>query len=1246
MTRFFTAIALCGGLLAVGLFMFMPSAEAQNTPLPMLLAVPAPPPPNPVWRPEITTRDENFYDKKNPPSDNASTSDLLDYWKTQNQFDPKYVYTAEPSPKTVERLMSEIEKKPEMLPDLVNNFPESRETAEFVKKIYDDADSNGKFDPQWRVAVKRWLTYHSNYYSDDLYETASAATDSGGYVTNQDELLALARVDFERARPLLDRMLADSSKPISQTLARWAYYKNAMASGDSLTADQYRRSLQQTVEDKTAGPGNRDLAMDAIVETGDFSGRDDWYLGLLEDETLHDLRVGGQTYTGLTTIINHSPNDKYVDKMIELTSSPNKIVRTAVVRNLNTMIAQGVKKPEIVRALLPWLEDPEWVKANPNERSQLVLLLGEFEVPESVPGLIALLNEKQIDESQVVDVAPSTANAPRIKRSGDVKYIYPFRSAAINALLKQKSSAAAGPLRQILPFVEDYERPNLVKTILVCGGFSLNEQITALELFAKNASIDENIPANMPATNAMPMISGTVLKAPPLRRDETVIDGPVSETRGPSPIDGVQLNQLLGMFVAQIEDPSNELVKAVIDRIALHEKRNPKLATSLRAIIQNWKGPAINSLMLSDLRDGRSNASELVKLLAIRKQLRETQLDEVNGIRAGNPTALGISACLLESSGDYDAILDGDSIESKVALLACARLIRAPLSIEKVAALTTANNDLLKIAAERYLISEDSPAARRIVLALHPKDAMVLGATFGFNEEGSGVELDDVKRLFASVDELYSKFEPYMIGMANAENESEIALRKEVKSDPNLLGVYAFDGNFVRIFADRAMFSWSDDPARYRERQLSGEEFEALKNFLTSQRVDELTPFLSPCDGCENKELLMLGKAGGRRVFLRADPLPPFFTELTNIFNEFRREAAPVHYYLEKDIKGLEVLFADDAYDAVTIWKNGPDFRLLVQDAKVRKQQETGSLSEEEFDGGDGGDEEPAEETPAEKAAREKSEREERLKQRQKEFESFSWFRFADGKLAEPTTQPDGAPYIPVIDSFAAPATNEQWKSRAGNVEVRVAEDGLYKIQNGQMTQMRTGTYYHPIVTPNGRWAIVTKFSDPANENFEPASYRVNLATNRETRLNIQSEYNTPEAVAFIPQLGKVLMFSGYGEEETEFGPRSGEYFLLDPETGVAVPFNGEGSPIMQQSFRPLQPVGTSTEFVWAALPAADESVTAIGVYSMKTLTFKPLVKLPKIAFDSMSMWVEDAEQKIYIVYRGQLISIPLPKTK
>ena len=169
----------------------------------------------------------------------------------------------------------------------------------------------------------------------------------------------------------------------------------------------------------------RDLAFDALVKEPDWSGRDEWYYSLLEDETLGDLRVGGASYTGLTTIIMYSPPEKYQDKMIELVKSTNLTVRNAAPRNFSDIADR--EHPDAVRALLPCFEDPKWARDTGGERQRLVSILQSLKMPECVPGLIAMLDEKEMQEFPVREVPSAAYSSDRVANAMNTA-VAPMRS--------------------------------------------------------------------------------------------------------------------------------------------------------------------------------------------------------------------------------------------------------------------------------------------------------------------------------------------------------------------------------------------------------------------------------------------------------------------------------------------------------------------------------------------------------------------------------------------------------------------------------------------------------------------------------------------------------------------------------------------------------------------------------------------------------------------------------------------------
>lgn len=1233
-------------LIVFSAFVFLPKSAAQNNVLNDLLSLPAPPPPNPDFSmtTDANSRSAEFYSQKNPPDDNAPIDEIMDYWQAQNQYNPKTSYAVIPSDRTLQRILEELDRHPEKLGNFLNVLSTRPESAENVRRIYERMKAGGNNEEYALGSIEGWLTQNSTYNVEALAAAAAASKDQSDYVTNQDAVLALARVDWERARPILERMLNDPTQSVSQTLARWAFYEHAVREGNEIEADRWRDELKKTVENKSLKAPNRDLAMDAIVETGDFPGRDDWYFSMFEDETLHDL--GG--YTGLTTMITHSSPDKYIEKMIELVRTGSPKVRAVAIRNLTGLFDQ--KNPDVIRVMLPWLENPAWAKDLGGTRNSLVSALAEIEMPESVSGLIAILDEK-------VEVGSGSNSRPAVMTNANVidespvefdiydsDETYPFRYQAVNALAKQKSLQAVPALRRILPDVEEWQRDAVVKAILESGGFSITEQVNALEFVAldlrNQIEVNEKMAADfgmsddgededegMVANKSRPtaIVSNTMM-----------MDNKMLPPRQ-SVFNPADIIPLLGRQVAAISEPSLELVTAVVSRINYYDSKNPAMADALRKIVQTWNGPAINALMLTDLAGGKADADTIVKLLSLRKELREKQSNDVYAARSGNkPSALGITACILENEGEYAQILASDNAEMKIAMLGCARLIRAKLPVRTVAANLQNPNKLLASAAELYLESEDSPEARNIIYELYPEKAKILGATVFFAPDNMKFgNFQFLNALFSSVNEK-NTLPPYSLYSAISERRvmqtQEKKLQKEITENTELIGIYAYNENFVRIYADKTVFSWAENNARFRERTLNAQEFGYLKNYLASNNVNQLPPFIGDCEGCQPRELLMLGANGGRRVFVKSQTMPTFFAGLDKIFDEMRKLPAKLKYYLENDVVGLEILYADDKLAATTVWKNGADLRLLIEDTERREQidRELAQADEAGYQSAD------------ETTDYEKLETESVRRRLQRANDEFAWRNLAGERLGDYPGQPPGFEAILRKDNLPVPADNEQWKRRAGNVEIRNGNNELYRILGGQAVKIQTGYYFNPVITADGRWIIAAKYD---YDNDRQQLSRINVQTGKETKINVNEAIGSVRPVVFIPSANKVLLVSGgdYDYENEEQSAAGGAYYLLDAETGAIQPLRGEVRPLVQQTFRPLQTNGKPDEF-WAAIPDQRKEITQVGIYNAKTFTFTPRLKIPRITFNSMEMWVDEPGNKVYFVYKGQLLALPLVK--
>lgn len=1250
MKRFFLSLTFCCLVLFSGaLLLSRSSAAAGEDLVSALLKLPAPPPANPLV--SVRDRSEKFFDRKSPPPDDAPIEDLLDYWRHQSTTFRSAAYNPKPSEAALARMIPEIEVRPDSVFKYLNVLGHSPAGVDMVKRIHDTLDDNepdaksliyeGEEDSR-KDRLRNWLTAHSPHFAADLERKARQSGDVDGYVGNQDAFHSLTKADWDRARAMVDRMYADSSQPASQALARWALYRNAMATG-SAEVERFRDELKAAVENRELSYAIRDLSLDALLMEKEWSGRDDWYFSLMSDETLVMLRP----YTGLTTLILHSPDDKYLDKMIELSKSENRVIRTAAVRNLLVRLDAG--GPETVRALIPWLNDPAWVLEGTEGRDNVVQKLAEVKVPESVPALIKALNE--IEEvkprpvaanvvtnsnfnslatrdiraaaNAVNAAANAVANAANSISNSEftirTETPYLVRYPLIRALATQADSRAVPILRRVLPKVEPYERILVIQALLASNGFSVIEQADAVEYVAEKAApfiqdVDEDSGA---ASNAMSTygwsnanIGGGFRQGPP---------------------DPESLKQLLGMNLLATPDVSDALIRELVSRIDAYEKTDPSVAEALRRIFVNWKGAAVNALLLRDLKNDRSNIAAVVRLLGARKDLREKQSADVFDVRTGSPTALGISACLLESEQDYTAILAGQSADAKAALFACGRLVRAPLPVKEAARYLDSSDKRLARAAEVFLESEDSPEARAIVLSRHPNSAKILGATTAFWPEDLAAKSSANYLTSLAFGFLFPN--PVNAGpyLSHSSSEEESKVREELKNSNDLAGIYSYEENSVRIYKEKVVLQWTEDESRYRERPLTKDEFAELTEYLDKHNAADLRPFLD-CRSydCESRRLVMVGKTGGRRVFSLTERLPKFFAGLDDRFTRLRKTPGRLRYNLEKEVPGLEIIFSDDKFGAETVWKNGSDLRVLITD-KVKRQgidrdlkNQTELMREDES------------QTDYDDVAIEKKISDLR---EERDYDAYAWYEVSAGRLASVVSQPLAAEYIPVKDSFSVKPDFGNWTAKTGSLELRAGSDGLYLISGPKISRFAAGGYHSPVITANGKWAAALKYSEEEASKL----VRINLATKRQFPVK-SGEYSTRVAIAYVPALNKFLLTDEYYYEERshrEFDADS--TYWLDPDTGAVTPVKGEVRPIGHQTFRSLQPTGKPNEF-WAAIPDREKRTTAVGLYDSRALTFKPVLVIPKISFNSMDMWVDSAENKVYFVYSGHLLSLPLVK--
>ena len=1204
----FAAVALVGALLLSG----SPS-EAQSDPVVGLLVFPAPPPVGTVIEPAAVERSEEFYSKAKVPDDEAPIEELLDYWTHHGVRNWESGYFPKPSPRSLERLKDAVDADPKLLPSLLRILPAGKESSSWVKDLYDEDRSSDIQGREWRSQVRMWLEYNSPYFTHNLERRANQVAEADGYVSGHQALIQLAKLDWDKARPIVER-LEFSSSPVLRTVAKWARYARAVAETSGTEAESVRAELKAIVENRNASDAERDLAMDALVKEPEWPGRDEWYFSLFEDESLLDLRVGSQSLTGLTTIITESDPLRFRDKLIALLKGGDPVRRSAAAQALSRLAEEDA---DAIEPLLPWLEDRNWTKDGNGARLAFVKALAKHKVPDSVPGLISMLDGGEWKEPTVLSPADGSGNssitvsnsatATNAVGAQPTRKSFEFREAAAEALSKQADPRAAPTLRRIL-FSEPANVRIFSNALYFSGGFTPAEVAEAVELRA-SASL-----------NSEESDDGTAVP----RR--TAILGEV------------------GLVLDAEKRISDGAAAAIALRIRQIERKNLPVATAMRRMLASWNGAGVNLANLGDLADGKADTLQIVSVLASRKYIRERQSDELSGARQrGDSYAKGIIACIEESSAAFSQMLSEGDEKSKAAFYACARLLRIGLPVDSPARDIASANGVLSLAAEKYLESMDTAESRRLVWAKHPGEKKILGATYTF--ENADSDLSHFSNLAKSVDPALDGYENYYAIPVTSETVIQEKMRAPLNRERDLETVYSYRNNLVKLYKDRTVLNWTDGTdARFRERILRAEELANLLALLDAQNAEDHKPTISfSSDFPKQVELIRMNREGGRRVFAAAKTLPPLFAELDSYFAGATSEGGRLRYAFEDTVGGAEVLYDGGARQAETIWKQGSDFRVLVSDVIRKKSMERQLDLVEEA-------EEVKPDFDTENGYTEQWKRRERYL-----LQSFSWHTLGNGGLIAPAEQPSAARFLPT-DGGLPP--NDRWKSKAATVQVRADDTALVKIVNGVETVLRKGGYSNPVVTPDGKWVFAKRSHSEGSDSYGDVVVRINLATKAERVVDFAEDKDRREPVAYLESLGKVLILAGFyedhhhgeGDETPEYiddlslAGSDVDFYLLDPLTLSVTPARGNYLPFMHQTFRPLQPTGRPNEF-WAAIPKIDwengeNRWSEVGLINSRTGAFRPLVSLPKVFFGSMAMWVDD---KLYFVYHGHVVAIPKP---
>jgi hypothetical protein len=1104
-----------------------------------LLKFPAPIPGNvPEGHPE-----EAKFSWNSPPPDDAPLDVLGLYW---GQIDDSIKVKALAS--TRSRLLEACIQKPELTASLLKILPRTPQAQDTIKQIYDE--NAERLSEGWRDDVKKYLKLNTKYFRNELVTEALQAKDEDKYgsVFNENELKSLATLDWPKAETIL-RGFAATAKPRTSTLSKGLLYRHYADCGPKAEAEKLRRDLRSIAEDHKSLGYAREEAIDALFADG-WSGREEWFLSLFRDPTLRYLRDGG-IRRPLLYRVGDDP-EHWIPIVTHLVGNPNRAIHDNAVECLIQFQLRNARR-DALTPLLPWLFDPKWSSAS--DRLRLIQSVDDLDMKDSVPGLIAVLNQK-VDEAE--------------------------RAYAANSLIHFRDARAVPDLRRGMPSIVDaHYRRMFITALTAAGGLLDDEAATDIEAYADMASTKEGAEALEKADYAWPKVPLPV---------------PVS----------------IGQYLAEREAPNEGTMRLLLSRANDLGSSNVPLAESLRDIVHRW--PTVVGDRDIAARIQQESASTRSIAYALRR--RDTFAKNCPDTIAGSVNSAGLPAGIFAMlSGDKQreiAVLQSKDTAAVMSLLASARLVREPLPLDQVARLYNSGEPHLDRIAGAYLTAEDSPRAREIFSA-KSTSLVIVGARQGGGDPGHHSYTD------------FDKREGELLSLMSGDGAYD-----EVYA--LLTAGYWGDGGQTVIArkGDSLTITFYDDGARRYRRTLKKEEFEQLKSFVQSEKVDDLGPLSQTVFDGMQYEYVHLTAAQGRRVFMNnpgdSDSGGSVYDRLCGLFYKLlRAERLAVEYPDLKNLPGFDIVVADERFHVLGFWKNGP-----AEAFRIYPGRDRGSAAMAFANLGSV-----------------------RVTSRPPKTERPIWVSIVGESMTDasaPALFPPENPNSAVPVEFEKENEERQRSSVAmlsrGDIAYRVGEhhdkSGFWKFERGKAPKLLvSGDVLAPAISDDGKWALLAKSH---GSWVEPNGLvRLNLSSGVVFSVDVP-EADTLEPIEYVPEQKRFLAYRAKDtptDAHKPAGPDRPEYWLVDPETGKAEVISREIRPLTHVGARLLQPSDINGQY-WAAIPSDKDGGTDIGLYDARSLSFFLRMHVPELIFNSQALWVDEQSRTAYVVYKSQLLKFLL----
>lgn len=389
---------------------------------------------------------------------------------------------------------------------------------------------------------------------------------------------------------------------------------------------------------------------------------------------------------------------------------------------------------------------------------------------------------------------------------------------------------------------------------------------------------------------------------------------------------------------------------------------------------------------------------------------------------------------------------------------------------------------------------------------------------------------------------------------------------------------------------------------RCRERQLTDEEYNDFVSYIQELNFDDLPDFLPyeygvmVSDGSEN-EYIHISKDKKSYVYMNNPGIGSFkngeneaYVTIIKKFKSLFGSGDMKTYY---DIDGAELLINNEDNYVRSVYKNGNDFRVLIQ---CKENSENSG-------------------------------------------KKLEWHSFNGGTLGGIVDEPDGFAIenawagVPEDASRYEHLNKYPWLSSWGDKSVKLlsvssGDRQIYGLfltgENEEPVPISLGDFSDPVVilgtdfvvceeAPNG-WVGLRKL------------VKINLKTFEKTDIDF------PESESVSPMIcldGKLLI----GCKPVEGSYR---YYMYDISNDTIERVYGDFNCLTYLSGRALQPTSEPNKYYVLG------NQYSVGIFDAETYTFTELTHSPVMIYNNDYVWVDEDEGKMYVVVNGDLISLPV----